>query len=144
MLVSHFNFNMENNTLLRKIIYWTLCTFLVIAIFILIGGYVAFIYDTNLNFNASLGLLIGLLGSIVVILALYKPHSLITPILLKKTPDDNANKKAISIWFTAIGFSFLIGGVVFSSTGNFELTIFFFVLPYILASILKAILKFPL
>ena len=101
----------------------------------------AFIFNTKLNFNASIGLLIGLLGSMVVILAVYKPHSLITPILLKNKPDDKANKKAISILFTAIGFSFLIGGVVFSITGSFGLTLFCFVTPYILLSILKAILK---
>lgn len=133
---------MENNTILSKIIYWTLCTLLIVAIFFLVFGVLGvFIIENNVDVKSSIGLIIGSVGSIIVILALYRPLSLISPRLLDKNQDEKANKNAISIWFTVIGFSLLVGGVAFSFTGRVEFLMLSLVVPSLLVFILKSFTK---
>ena len=63
---------MENNTIFGKISYWTLCTFIIIAIYFLVFGiFGVFILENDMGINSSIGLIIGSVGSMIVILALY-------------------------------------------------------------------------
>lgn len=131
---------MEKNTIRSRLIYWTLCTFLIVAIFCLVFGVVAVLFENDVEVKSSIGLIIGSVGSIIVILALYKPLSLTSPAVLESKQDHDDNKKAISVWYAVIGFSLLIGGVVFSLTESVGLLIFFLILPYISILALKAFL----
>ena len=108
-------------------------------VFLCFGVFGVFIVENNVDVKSSIGLIIGSIGSIIVILALYKPLSLIAPILLNRNQDQKTNKNAISIWFTVIGFSLLIGGVAFSFTGRVEFLLLSLLVPSLLAFFLKSV-----
>ncbi len=130
---------MKNHSVLGKIIYWTLCTLLIVALFILVFGvFGVFVIENDISVSRSIGLIIGAVGSIIFILAAYKPLSLISPIFFKKNLTEKYEKHNISILYMMVGFSLLLGGFIYSIANKVEFLILFLCLPSLIALVVKS------
>lgn len=99
--------------------HWTLSVLLIVLLFILIFGFLgAFIIRGGVYHAPILGFLVGASGSIIVIVALFKPRSPVSPILEKSHLATQHPFKEIPIGSVVIGFSFLLGGLVHTFTNS--------------------------
>ena len=104
----------KKHSVFSRVLYWTLCTLLIVALFILIFGiFGIFVADLGINTRRSIGLIIGAVGSVIFILAAFKPHSLTSPMLFRKMLSKNYEKQDIFVWHMILGFSFCLGGFFF-------------------------------
>ena len=132
---------MDNNTILQKIIYWSLCTIMIIVLFAIIVGGTLFLNEENFSISAVLGMLISALGSILVILAIFKPHVLIPKQTKRELNKTVKNEKFILVWPIIIGFSMLFGGLMYGITGNNNYLILCFLLPMLVSIVSKTFVK---
>lgn len=133
---------MNSKIVIKKIIYWILCTILIIFLFILIFGLAAIANEKGFKVELFIALLFGAIGSTLVILSIYKPLSLLG---FSKLPSNDKKDETISglqIYHMIYGFSMLIGSVCYLKYSNiYVLLLFLFLLPAAIIRVLFAATK---
>ncbi len=127
----------KSKNILKKVIYWILCTLLIISLFIIIGGIGFFIINKTFHLSSIFGFMFGGIGSIIVLISIKKPLSLINPILKKENNDSVESTGVASTGYVIVGFSFILGGLLYSFTSRIEFLITSLWVPILLSWIGK-------
>ena len=120
---------MKSKIFQNKILYWILCTVLILLLFILIGGVTFIFSEKGFMVQSFIGLIFGIIGAVLVTLAIYKPLSLYgftKPTFYTK---DKNIMKGIATFHVFWGFSFLIGGICYLKYNSIFILLFFLLLP---------------
>ena len=75
--------------------------------------------NTKLEMISVYGFIISWVGIIILIIAIYKPSYLIKRLLKKKNESAfKSYNRGITIFYGLVGLLLLIGGIIYSFTGN--------------------------
>lgn len=127
---------MELKEIINKAIYWIFCTLLIIFVFVIIflGGFI--LSEKGLKSDSFVSLLFGTIGSILVILSLYKPVTLLGMAKRPSLPRKKEFIRGISIFHMIFGFSFIIGGLCYIKYSHHFVLLLFILLPMAIIQLL--------
>ena len=129
---------MNSKDIKNKIIYWTLCTILIIFLFLLIGGVAVLTSERGFNVASFVAILFCLIGSIIVMLSLYRPIALFGLVKPPSQIQDESILKSIQFVHIAYGFSFIIGGTCYLLYHNIYVLLIFMLLPVAIIQVLNS------
>jgi hypothetical protein len=127
-----------NHSLGGKIIYWTICTFLILGIFFLFFGVVPlfFLKGGTRDHVKMLASLFAVLGLIMLAIAVHRPGLAWKTFFIKSEKALDAsfeNQK----WLGGLGVCFTVGGLLYAYTGNISAVIGLFFIFTVVMGILK-------
>jgi hypothetical protein len=135
--------NKENRkNILSKSIYWIMCSLIIILLFFLVFGILpVLIEELNLNLISVIGFIVGGTGAVIIIISLFSPASFMKH-FMEKEPNNKSqyNKTALSFVYGLIGIFLLLGGLIYSFTGDSKYLVLCFMFPVILLAIFKKIM----
>ena len=120
---------MRSKILQNKTLYWILCTALVLLLFILIGAATFIISEKGYKIESFIGLIFGIIGAIMVILAAYKPLSLYGFTEPSFDTKDKNILERITVFYVFWGFSVMIGGICYLTYNSIFILVFFLMVP---------------
>ena len=129
---------MKSKEIKNKIIYWTLCTILIIFLFLLIGGVAVLTSESGFSVVSFVALLFCIMGSIIVMLSLYRPIALFGLVKPPSQIKDESILKSIQFVHIAYGFSFIIGGICYLLYHSIYVLLIFMLLPVVIIQVLNS------
>jgi len=130
----------KTNTFASKVVYWILSTLLIIAlIFIVFVGVGAVIEGGGFKTHRIMGFGIGIVGAIMLLIAIRNPMALWGQVMKKEADDPEKQKGdplAASLAAGLLGLGIFVGGFVYGYTAEKIYLILSFAVPVLLIRLL--------